>query len=189
MHKHPSNQFKVSVPVKPYVKVFLETNFGSPVEFTTSEDNKFFRNLLKRLDSRDDKKYPDVLHHYTETVEVLISEDTFYRYGWELTKTGIVNFGLNFENRAKTMMRTWVGVMRSVGFPQNTTINNFQERFLFSENEWSYDTIKKDMLRNGFWKHFGFDFAIFDIIHKIVLENLYKKGTISKKGLNVYENS
>ena len=43
MNKSLPSRFAVSIPVKPYVKRFLEINFGLPVDFTRNPQlNKYF---------------------------------------------------------------------------------------------------------------------------------------------------
>lgn len=183
-----SPKFTVSVPVKSYVKRFLEINYGLPVDFTQSaECNKFFQNLLRKPDVSLDKKYPDNICTYTETIEIVISEHDFYRYGWELTKTNTVAFGKRYEDRAKMMMRSIVGVNVGLGLPINKSINGFQSRFNFNEDVWSYETIKKDFYRHGQVQFIDFENEIFKKIHGIILRNLYDLGTISETLIKEYE--
>lgn len=184
----PQQKFTVSIPVKPYVKRFLEINYGMPVDFNHSPMcHKFFQGLLRKPNTTDDKKYPDSICTYTEVVEVVISEHDFYRYGWELTKTNIVAFGRYYEDKAKMMMRTVVGVNHGLGIPINKSIERFQERFRFDEDVWRYEAIKKDFYRNGQVEVVDFDREIFLKIEKIILRNLYDLGTVSKQLIKEYE--
>ena len=49
-------KFVVTLPVKPYVKRFIEINYGFPANFTSNSDvNKFFLSLLKKPDNSKDK--------------------------------------------------------------------------------------------------------------------------------------
>jgi len=181
-------KFVVTIPVKPYVKRFLSINYGEPIDFTSDpEVNRFFQNLLRKPSVTRDKQYPDQLFSYTEKVEVLISQHDFYRYGWELTRTDRIAFGKQFEDRAKCLMRSFVGVYVALGLPPFRSIAKFQERFQFDENSWQYETIKKDFYRNGMKDPLDFDNEIFNKIEKIVLHNLYELGTISKKAKIEYE--
>ena len=145
-----SQKFTISIQVKPYVKRFLQINYGTPVDF--SEDpvcNRFFQQLLKKPNTLRDNAYPDNLANYSETVEVIISEHDFYHYGWELTKTNTIAFGKFFEDKVKMMMRTIVGITNGLGVPINKSIERFQTRFKFDEDVWRYEAIKKDFYRNG----------------------------------------
>ena len=183
-------RFTVSIPVKPYVKRFLEINYGLPVDFSSSpECLKFFQNLLRRPNYARDKQYPDTFYAYTETVEVVISQDDFYRYGWELSKTNVVAFGKRYETRAKVKMRSLVGFYIAMGLPINKGIEKFQDRFRFEEEIWHYEAIKKDFYRNGQVEVVDFNNEIYKKIEKIVLCNLYDLGTISKRLIKAYETS
>jgi len=188
--KQTTQKFTVSIPVKPYVKRFLEINYGMPVDFTPdAQTNKFFTDLLRKPNTRFDNNYPEEICTYTHEVEVLISEDYFYRYGWELTKTNIVAFGKRFEDRAKTLMRSVVGVYHGIGLPFKNSITKFQDRFGFDEDTWTYQTIKKDFYRNGHVQVVDFNNEIFQKIEKIILVNLYSLGTISQKAKKHYEHN
>ena len=181
-------KFVVTIPVKPYVKRFLTINYGDPADFTTDpEINRFFLNLLRRPCTYRDKQYSDQIFSYTEKIEVLISQHDFYRFGWELTRTDIVAFGKRFEDKAKCLMRSFVGVYVALGIPPYISINKFQQRFQFDENSWQFETIKKDFYRNGMKDPLDFNNEIFNKIEKIVLHNLYELGTISKKAKTEYE--
>lgn len=191
MKKQTPQKFAVvSIPVKPYVKRFLEINYGMPADFVGDpETHRFFQDLLRKPDISNDKKYPDTFCTYSTEAEVLISEDVFYRYGWELTKTNVVAFGRKFEARAKVMMRTVVGVNVSLGIPVNKSIERFQERFRFLEDVWGYEAIKKDFYRHGAVNVVDFEHEIFRKIENIILENLSVLGTISPKAKKYYENN
>lgn len=188
MNKPLSSRFTVSIPVKPYVKRFLDINFGLPVDFTqNAHSHKHFQSLFKNPNTSQDKKYPDHICTYTEIVEVVISEHDFYRYGWELTKTNTIAFGKYYEERAKAMMRTYIGVNISLGVPINKSILKFQNRFVFEEEVWHYEAIKKDIYRNGKVELIDFNDEIFRKIEKIVLRNLYDLGTLSHQAIKEYE--
>lgn len=173
-------KFTVQVPVKPYVKKFIESNYGSPVSFAShQEENYFFLQLLKQPCIRRDVQTNDLLNPYTEILEIFISEDDFYRYGWELTKTNILIFGKFFEHRAKFFMRNIVGIYYGLGLPIYKSIKKFQTTFEFDEDAWKYDSIKKDFYRHGNTRNIDFDNEIFHKIENIILDNLYDAGTIS----------
>ena len=188
MNQTRNPKFFVHVQVKPYVRRFLELNYGTPVLIAKDPAaHRFLQELLRKPDTNRDKQYPEQICTYTDLAEIVISEHDFYRYGWELTKTDTVAFGRYFEDRAKTLMRNIVGVKVSAGLPLKTAIVNFQERYGFDEDTWSYETIKKDFNRNGFLERIDFETEIFQKIERIVLRNLYGLGTISKSMITTYE--
>ena len=129
--------------------------------------------------SRDQSQL-DLAHRYPEILEVFISEDDFYRYGWELTRTDVIAFGKFFEHRAKFFMRNMVGVYCGLGLPIYLSIERFKNTFEFNEDAWKYEAIKKDFYRNGKTRNIDFDNEIFHKIENIILDNLYDAGTISK---------
>jgi hypothetical protein len=179
--------FTISIPVKPYIKRFADLNFGAPADLSGDKElHKFVLRSLKKPDTRYEYRYKE--KSYTDTIEVLISEDYFYRYGWELSKTDMVTFCSLLENRAKTMMRTVVGIYKAVGLPQYIAINKFQEKFNFTEDVWSFDSIKKDFYRNAPQEKINFDSEIFVKIDRLILENLSVRGTVSHKLIKEYEN-
>lgn len=188
MNQTLNPKFFVHVQVKPYVRRFLELNYGSPVLLSKDPAaHRFLQQLLRKPDTTRDKQYPEQICTYTDLAEIVISEHDFYRYGWELTKTDTVAFGRYFEDRAKTLMRNIVGVKVSAGLQLKSAIVNFQERYGFDEDTWSYETIKKDFNRNGFLERIDFETEIFQKIERIVLRNLYGLGTISKSMITTYE--
>jgi len=188
MPKH--QKFTISVPVKPYVKRFLEINYGSPVDFSKDPKAlKTFRNLLRKPSTRFDTKYPDSRIYNKPEVEIYISEDDFYRYGWELTKTNITAFGKYFEENVKFFMRTVVGVYTGIGLPLKDSILKFQEKYGFDEDTWNYDSIKKDYYRKGHKFKINYNEIIIQKIDQLFLVNLSLKGTLSQKAKKHYENN
>ena len=135
-----------------------------------------FHHLLKEPSYRRDLYTNDLLTPYTEILEIFISEDEFYRYGWELSKTNVIVFGKFFETRAKFFMRNIVGVYRGLGLPIFRSIARFQKTFNFDEDAWKYESIKKDFYRHGNTRHIDFDNEIYHKIENIILDNLLSVG-------------
>ncbi|NQU87030.1 MAG: hypothetical protein HQ541_14840, partial [Mariniphaga sp.] len=187
MRKKPSF-YTVTIPVKPYVNKFLEINYGLPVNFTEDPDsNTFFQGLLKNPCHLRDNMYPDVISTYTTEIDIVISEHDFYNHGWELSKTDIVAFGKRYEGRAKTFMRSMVGIYHAIGLPINISIRKFQARFLYDEDAWPYESIKKDYYRNGHKGNIDFNNEIFFKIENIIIRNLSDFGTFSKRTIKDYD--
>ena len=77
------NYYTITVAVKPYIRAFLENNFGSPVDIRKDPElNNMVEFLLKEGATRLDKTLQS---KYTDTVCFRISRDTFHRYGFTLT--------------------------------------------------------------------------------------------------------
>ena len=182
------NNFTVSIPVKSYIKQFLVTNCGNPVDLSNLPDLLLIlRRCLKKPINTWNSCYKNEFKKHSETIDIIISENDFYRYGWELSKTDIIAFGKEVEIKVKCAMRTTVGIYIGLGLPINTSIYKFQQQFNFNEDTWAYESIKKDFYRNGQKEIISFEDEIFKKIEKLIIFNLSDKGTISTKFLNEYE--
>ncbi|MFZ4401473.1 MAG: hypothetical protein ACOYO1_15665 [Bacteroidales bacterium] len=183
-------QYTVTLPVKPYVKRFLEINYGDPVDLTTDKKlyNYFRRCLIKPCNTYDKTRCIKYSMFYTENVNIIISEDDFYRFGWELSKTDIVGFGREIESNAKFFMKNIVSFYSS-HMELSKAIKLFQFKFGFTEDIWQYDSIVKDFQRNGLKLKIEFSTEITEKIEKIILLNLSEKRTVSTKMVNEYANN
>lgn len=173
--------FTITVPVKPYVKRFLENNFGNPVNFKFHPNEKeFFFRMLKKPNRHYDSKYLNDMPRFLTFVSVEIPESSFYRHGWEISKTDTIAFGKHFERKVKMLMRTIVGTYISFGMPVNVAIFNFQQRFKMEEEYWSFDSIQKDFLR--FRSHNKIDFNQYAFCHleRLILLNMANVGVLTK---------
>jgi hypothetical protein len=183
-----ADQFYLIVACKPYVKRFLEINFGNPVDLSGDIMLRtMIRQSLKKPDKKFDKILGEMSCRYCETIRVKISDDEFYRYGWELWKSDTVKFGKEIESRVKFMMRTLVAVNLSLNGSIKMSIIHFQDRFEFQEDVWPYDTIKKEFFRNGIHDQIDFNDEIFNKLENIIMVNLSKKGTVLPQALKHYE--
>ena len=189
------DRFVCWIPCKPYVKRFLVNNFNAPDDswseiLDLSSDNELHADFVGRLsrhDGRYDTKYRD-LYRYTELVPVEIKQDEFYRYGWSLSNTDAVNFGLKVERRIKLMLFLYLDTQVAFGIPLSTAIRNFQQTFSYDEDCWPYDSIRREYNRHGYKKSMG-KINVFDFINKIIMEKLSAFGTISQTGKKTYENN
>lgn len=173
--------FIVTVPVKPYVKRFLESNFGDPVNFIKHPREKdLFYRMLKRPNNHRNTMYKEDMNKLSGNVSVLISESCFYRHGWELSKTDTIAFGKHFERNAKMVMRTVVGTYISFGMPINEAIISFQEVFKMEEEYWSFDSIKKDFFRYKINHQMNFRQYAYQHLEKLILLNMSNAGILTK---------
>ena len=179
--KQPAQKFVIKVPVKTYVKRFLEINYGEPINFSeNTKSHQFFKSLLQKTNTGFNK-HTEFKPFYPMVVEVEISEHDFEHFGWDFPFTGVVSFNRYFEKQAKMLMRNIIGVNVSLGMPIKTAIENFQFRFKFDEDVWKAESIKKDFYRYGKLDAVDFNNEIFKKIERIVLQNLYDKRTVSLK--------
>ena len=179
-------KFVVTIPIKYYVKRFIELNYGLPADFSNNPDiQKELRRCLRKPDVRWDYKFNDTMCGYTEKLEILISQDDFYRYGWEFSKTDVINFGKMFEMIIKRRMREIVKIYCEVGGSIRDSIRKFQTEFSMEEEYWPYESIKKEYFRH----RPDYSLSIMDELSKkintLFLENVSpKKDRISKAKQN-----
>jgi hypothetical protein len=174
-----SNQFTIKVPCKKYVKAYLEINCGTPVNLQHLPDllDEFRRGLARKPCHRETSD----LAVFKDLVTVIIPPDMFYRYGWELNKENVLDFNRKVEMKVKFFMRQYVIVNKSLGTPVANCIREFQEGFGFTEQVWSYESIKKDFDRHGCGPQMKIIRELKVEMNKILLDNLSDLGTISKK--------
>lgn len=176
-----SQHFTIKVPCKKYVKAFLETNCGSPVDLRLMPDlqKKFIQCLSRKPQHRENSEVAT----YSEMATIIIPSDIFYRHGWEMNRENVLTFNKEVEVLVKFVMRQYIGIASALGNPVSNSIREFQERFGFDESDWSYDSIKKDFDRHGKKVSLNTTRNLKEEIHKIFLDNLSELGTISKKAL------
>jgi hypothetical protein len=165
-------KFKVTIPCKPYVKQFIELNFGSPADISKDRDlYDVFRSKLKKKSFRHEKVY-STFGKYSENIDIKISRDDFYRYGWELSRTDVVSFNRIMEGRVKILMYSIVGSHLASGMALTESIEYFQDNFSFPETVWPKEAIYKDCQRNLRVKKNELKSDISKIIDKICLAKL-----------------
>lgn len=177
-----SDRFEVVIKVSGYAKQYLINNCGNPVDLSQLPDlNKIFVQKLRKPLFRHESLN---MASNTEYVCIVISEDTFRRYGWELTKTDQMDFNNIVERRVKFIMRNFVASKSAIGQPIAKVIRDFQEKFNFPEEVWSYEAIKKDLFRHTEIKRNpdieSFIQSFDRKLYKMFVDNLSDSGTISK---------
>lgn len=187
-------RFVCWLPCKPYVKQYLLANFNAPDEnwdeiINLSTDKELHEDFISRLgkQGRWENKYKENTR-YTAQVPVEIRKDDFYRYGWSLSNTDIVRFGVRIERRIKQILFLYLDTNVCMGLPLSAAIRNFQNRFGFDDDSWSYDTIRRDYNRHSGKKEADNE-TIFNYVDKIILGKLSDFGTISQQGRIAYENN
>ncbi|MFZ4546669.1 MAG: hypothetical protein ACOYN4_04510 [Bacteroidales bacterium] len=141
--------FFLELPVKPYVKQYIILNYGNPANFSTNKYiNDRFRKCLSKPSRRWDNKYEKLAFaKQSESIKITLSQDDFYRYGWELSPNDIISFGKLMEHQAKFLMRNMVSFYMSLMNERNAILT-FQSKFGFTEDIWPFDSIKKSYSRS-----------------------------------------
>lgn len=192
-------KFLVKIPCKPYVKRFLEINFGDPDNLNSgkavdiSKDKALyaeFRSKLEKKSYRHELLFNTyAFKRYSDEINIKISQDDFYRFGWELSKTDIVYMNQVFEGRTKILMYTIVGARVAMGISLTDSIDYFQDKFFFPEDIWPKESIYKDCQRNLDIEKNSISQSISELIDKITLETLSRNRTILRKAKFIYENN
>jgi hypothetical protein len=150
-----------TIPCKPYVKKYLENRCGSPADLSKVDFiQKYFLSLLSRNKTRYDSRIK--LQHHTEEIELHISLSNFERYGDTLSKTAIVDFNKFLEEIVKENGRAAVALVKLNGeIKVAEAIRRFQMLYNFEEDDFSFETIKKDLQRHvpDFAKYFEKNFG------------------------------
>lgn len=148
-------RFFVWLPCKRYVKAYLVRNFSAsdrkwPDGVNLSSSKELFAALKERLRKpsyRYDKRMT-VNSKYSDRVPLEITEDMFYRYGWELSPTDINDFNQMLEARIKSEMMSYMEI--SLLFTQNIkrSIRGFYRKSGFKEAEWPEESIRRYFYRH-----------------------------------------
>lgn len=142
--------FNIKIPCKSYSKHYLEMKYDDPVNLI--KDKVLYRQLVLSFHKKSNKyrkRYEALaFSNYNESVTIVIKRNDFYRYGWDLTRTEIVEFNQAVEMRAKEFMRSYIGSRVAVGYNWTDAINDFQTEYGFTEDIWTFEAIRKECQRN-----------------------------------------
>lgn len=193
MSKNNKERVAVWLPCKAYVKSYLLNNFNRPDEdwpeiVNLSNDRVLHDALLSRL-TRKTERYDKRIKgsSFNSRVAIEITRDEFYRNGWALTQTELMKYNALLESRVKSLLHTYVSILRVTGMSYADCIRRFRSKTHISELEWDTDSIRKELYRNSI----KIDQSIMDdFLHKIeqkVWCVLQQNGTITEQGKNSYE--
>ena len=149
------DRFFVWLPCKTYVKVWLVINFPSPdnkwPEAVNISSDLQLSNALKEKLSKPSTRYEKRMatnSKYTERIPIEISQDTFYRYGWELSATETNNFNQLIENRIKSDLLRYLELSVSFGSSIAAAIRGWYELSGFNDITFPSESIRKFFLRH-----------------------------------------
>ncbi len=175
-------RFKITLRVKPYVGQYLLNNFsdernsgGNVVNLRKdAELNNVLKNILCKKSQRYDQRYQNPRSRYSRAIHVVISQDDFQRYGWEISPTDAVQFGRIIERRAKYELYSYIDIYRSIGCSLQDAILRAQEKYNYCEEVWPADSIRRDYSRRNLTDR---DFAdtLYSQLDKIFVGKLSRK--------------
>lgn len=182
------NPLTLTLPCKPYVRRFIEHNFGLPADI--SRDEELFSDFRKRLSKnshRHDRAYATLmLEKYAESAKIIIPEDDFYRYGWELSTSDIVKLNKHLECRIKILVHTVVSSQLAFGFTLSASVDYFMDTYEFPEDVWKKESIIKECQRNLKTSTRDIHNNLVENINMIIVDKLAASNILSKKGKNKY---
>jgi hypothetical protein len=182
--------FTVELPVKPYVKQYIVLNYGNPADFSSNKYiNERFRKCLAKPSMREAAHYKNISFSiHCRTVKIKITQDDFYRYGWELTITDIITFGKLIESQAKFLLHNMISFYMTF-MNERDAILAFQNNFGFTEDIWPFDSIKKTYHRTtAKSEKISYTKDLSNKLENLILGNLSRLGTVSPKAVQHYEN-
>jgi hypothetical protein len=142
-------KFCVKIPCKSYARRWIELTFGDPAELSKNKIlYNFFLSKLQKKSFRYDQLRYDAFAKYRDQINIKLSKDLFYRYGWELSRTDIVAFNMIIEKMTKAFMYKRVGIYHAIGHSLSASIEHFQETYEFTEGIWHKESIYRDCQRN-----------------------------------------
>jgi hypothetical protein len=148
------SKFTIQIPCKTYVRRYFEFKFGvsDGEDIDLAKDKALYmllRSKLKKKSFRHENVYKKFsFKRYSDQLNVSISQDDFYRYGWELSKTDVITLNQLFESMAKILMYTFISTHYALGISLSESIDLFQEKYGFTEDIWPKESIYKDCQRN-----------------------------------------
>ncbi|WP_099463377.1 hypothetical protein [Parabacteroides provencensis] len=178
--------FTVTLPCKPYVKCFIEQNYGKPVRFYRDKGVMVIVRLLLMRNSKNLEYRPINKEVYPEVLTFQINEKDYEHYGCYLSNQAIMDLNKYFESKVKTLMRSWCASQHSFGMPAVECVNAFQSKFGFPEHIWKFESIYKDCQRNNVFEK-ETDRLLSEKIHKIILSQMSKNRTITPQAKLLYE--
>lgn len=178
--------FHIDIAVKPYVRQYIINNCGEPADLREIPMlNDLFWQLIRKPLLRFESLSRPANDIY---IRIIIPEDKFYRYGWEMSNTGLMKFNRTAESMIKFFMRSYIGMRTKLGFTLSDSIRKFQDEWNFPEDVWTYEAIKKDLSRHTNYKREDKVSKMIDQIDNeiknVLLENLSNLGTISNTYIN-----
>lgn len=166
---------RITIPVKPYVKQWIMANFGNPPNF---RKNKADHDFLLSVLSKDPENGTINNNMFSEQLIVFISMHDFERFGSSLSTKSINEFGKYYEKKAKAAMYITVATAEALGAKLKDAIFYFQERYGFTEDTWSYESIKKDFSRNAHREKIDLE-PIISALERIAIINHHKLGMLT----------
>lgn len=193
------DRFVCWIWVAPFVKQYLLTNFRVydlewPELVNISQDKSLdvlFRYRLVKPSNRYDKRISQNGNYKYRNCKIAleITKSDFYHYGWSLSPTDEATLANAMEVRCRTILLTYLSVAYMVKPNLSVCIQQFYDTFHFDESTWPSDSIRRIWNRDTTIDKNALKSELEEKINKIVVVQLFKNGTISQSGKEIYENN
>ncbi|MBQ8223961.1 MAG: hypothetical protein IJZ86_01160 [Bacteroides sp.] len=191
------DRFVCWIWVAPFVKQYLLTNYKVedsdwPELVNISQDRELdvlFRSRLVKQSHRYDKRIQGGSYKYRNCkIALEITKSDFYQYGWSLSPTDESALSNALECRCRTMLLCFLSAAYMATPVLSECIRQFYEKFHFDEFSWPPDSIRRIWNRDKTIDKSSLKIALNEKIHEIIIVQLFRNGTISQKGKELYEN-
>lgn len=174
--------------VTPYVYHYLLSNFRIKIKEYPDTVNlapdpvlrRVITSMIKAPSNRYDKR--QLGYRYTNrncTVAIVLPDAT--QSGWLLSATDASDLALLLERRCHAMMISYINMRLIFCSTLKECILNFQKQFGFTEDTWSYDTIRRIWNRDKSFDRYRFRSFIEKEINKIYLVQMKRTGLLYKQ--------
>lgn len=180
-----TNHYTITIPCKYYIKIYLESNCGSPVDLSVFPDLQ--EKLRVSLDKTSGEFKFSSKQYEQERVTIIIPNDWFNRHGYFMSVKRIFNFRMLVENKLKYLMRQYITINTMTGLSITASIKTFQENYCLQEHVWSFESIKKDYDRHGSKVKLKINKSLHAEMNDLFRDNLSRM-VIKSKYRNYFEN-
>jgi hypothetical protein len=141
----------INIPMKPYVAVYLEKMYGTPINI--SKNAEIYLCVKSLLSGKKIKKTtPHTADISTELIDVkvLLPYTTCRRHGQHLSNESICNLVAFFEQYIKSqiLIATVTLYINNDTIKQTDALRSVYESFGFTEDTFSFDTLLRYFKRN-----------------------------------------
>ena len=137
---------EIEIPVKLYIKRYLNVKYGEPARLTRKElEGSFLYELIEDPRQERDKEVGSFGHALT----VQLPDRVLMRKGYYLTPTQVSNFNSFMERFIKVEMRSHIDMIlrKQPDTEIRHAIYDYQQLYELSDDFFPFDSIKKDYYR------------------------------------------
>lgn len=142
-------KFTAEIPTKPYIKKIIENTFGAPARVNRNNYvGKIIYEMLDHQRRKTDWRYSNA--KFKTIVILQLTEDVHLRYGCFFTRENIIKFNATLEEIIKEGRNLFIEGLLTGNSTMTITeaIERYQEKFNLSEDDFPFESIKKDYYRH-----------------------------------------